>query len=262
MKEIIIDLDKLREPVYPLEFLTSTGTDKTVGEPIIKDIKDIMDSDKTILALSAPQIGINIRIFCIRFNDTIKTFINPIVTKKAGIVIAPETSVSMPGKEILISRPQEVTVVYYTDEFKYEENKLIGPAARVFDQMAQFLDGIVPDTLGLVSDVAQDGSLADLTEEEMNEVVDFYKTKFIPARMQLYKDSVSAEEQKAFDQLKLAEDIINGRAKIVESEAEVKARINANKQAVKSVAMSGRINQLNKKAENRAQLAHYLQRKK
>jgi hypothetical protein len=29
----------------------------------------------------------------------------------------------MPGKEILITRPEELTVVYYTEDFKYEENK-------------------------------------------------------------------------------------------------------------------------------------------
>ena len=39
----------------------------------------------------------------------------------------------MPGKEI-IARPEEITVVYYTDDFKYEENKLVGPAAAIFDQ--------------------------------------------------------------------------------------------------------------------------------
>ena len=48
----------------------------------------------------------------------------------------------MPGQEILITRPEEITIVYYNDEFKYEENKLLGAAARLFDQSAQLLESL------------------------------------------------------------------------------------------------------------------------
>ncbi len=156
---IITTLEKLQKPAEPLKFLTEKGIEKEEGETIVKQLKSILEADKTLAALAAPQIGIDKRIFCMRFKDTIKTFINPVVTKKLNYVIRPETFSSMPGKEILITRPEEITVVYYTSEFKYEENKLLGVAARVFDQNCQLLDGITPDVLGLVSDVEEDGTL-------------------------------------------------------------------------------------------------------
>ena len=122
----------------------------------------------------------------------------------------------MPGKEILISRPDEITVVYYTDEFKYEENKLLGPAARLFDQNAQLLDGITPDMLGLVSDIAEDGSLADLTDEEFKEMTDIYK-KYVSAKVKALEADIAENEElnKQYTQLKFTESVINGRASVV-----------------------------------------------
>ena len=125
MKKIRTHLKKLSIPSEPLTFLTDQGPQTEEGIKIISEIKKVMEKDESILALSAPQIGINKRIFCLRFNDQIKTFINPIITKKKGIIVAVETCASMPGKEIVVGRPEEITVVYYNDDFKYEDNKLI-----------------------------------------------------------------------------------------------------------------------------------------
>ena len=72
MEQIITDLSILAEPTEPLKFLTDTGVDKKEGDEIIAKIKGVMEENKTILALTAPQIGIKSKIFCIRFNDIIK----------------------------------------------------------------------------------------------------------------------------------------------------------------------------------------------
>ena len=87
MELIITDLEKLSQPSEPLTFLTETGAKTEEGTEIIDKIKEVMNSKPDILALSAPQIGINKRIFCLRFNDQVKTFINPIITKKKGLNI-------------------------------------------------------------------------------------------------------------------------------------------------------------------------------
>ena len=65
----------------------------------------LLEGDANLMAISAPQIGIEKRIFCIKFNDEIKTFINPIITKKSDYKIVTETC-SMPGKRNL-SRAQK-----------------------------------------------------------------------------------------------------------------------------------------------------------
>lgn len=257
-QQIITDVKKLAVSAAPLQFLTEQGVEKEEGTEIISKIKESMEADKTILALSAPQIGINSRIFCIRFNDIIKTFINPIVTKKDKYEIRPESFVSMPGKEILITRPEELTVVYYTDEFKYEENKLLGAAARLFDQHYQLLDGILPSELGLVSDVETDGSLADLSEEEIKQVTEIYK-QFIKVKTEALQKEIreNPELEKQYNSLKFTEKVINGDAAIVSGDGSPKT--NKKAQAIAAISLK-KAEQANK-AAHRAQLNNFLRNK-
>lgn len=258
MVEIIKDLEKLTSAAAPLQFLTEQGTMKDEGLDIISKLKEAMEADKTILALTAPQIGINSRIFCIRFNDQIKTFINPIVTKKSKYEIKPESFVSMPGKEILITRPEELTIVYYTEEFKYEENKLLGAAARLFDQSCQLLDGVTPAELGLVSDVEEDGSLADLTEEEITQVIKIYK-QFIKAKADALQKEIKddPEVEKAYRQLQFTEKVINGEAFVIEDEETAQTRKAAKQVAAKSMLSAANA----EKQFNNAQRKQFLSRK-
>lgn len=224
MKRLITDIAKITGPSEPFTFLKDTGIPqekKDEAAEIINNLKKVIETKK-LTALSAPQIGINKRIFCIKFDDQIKTFINPIVTKKSRVVILPETFASMPGKEILIARPEEVTVIYYTEEFKYEDNKLMGAAAQLFDQQCQVLDGIMPAELGMVSDVEQDGSLSDLSDEERIELVEYYKKEFIPTKLKAVKDTITEEESSEYKKLKFTEDVINGRAQIAETPPEIR----------------------------------------
>lgn len=219
MTDTINNFEAPREAAEPLKFLTEKGIEKEEGEQIIAALKEVMEANKWIVMLTAPQIGYNKRIFCIRFKDVIKAFVNPVITKKTGSKIGPETCLAMPGKEILISRPEEITAVYYTDAFKYEDNKLLGIAARLFDQGAQLLDGILPDELGLVSDVEEDGSLWDLTDEEMQTLVGYYK-QFVAAKQKALEESMAdEEEQKAYRSLKFSENVINGRAQVISDDA-------------------------------------------
>jgi hypothetical protein len=198
-----------------------------------------MNTNTELLALAAPQIGINKRIFCLRFNDQIKTFINPIITKKKGLNIVVETCASMPGKEIVIGRPEEITVVYYNDEFKYEDNKLVGIAASMFDQQAQILDGVLPSELGLVSDIVEDGKIED---SDLAEIIPFYKDTFLPSKLEGLKQAIDADEEasKAYNQLKFTEGVINGRIAVIEPEEETAKRAKAKKAANKAMLQAGR----------------------
>jgi peptide deformylase len=234
MESIIYDVDVLSVPSEPLTFLTEQGAKTEEGESIIKKIRKVMEASPEMLALSAPQIGINKRIFCLRFNDQIKTFINPIITKKKGLNIVIETCASMPGKEIVIGRPEEITVVYYNDEFKYEDNKLVGAAASMFDQQAQVLDGVLPSELGLVSDIEEDGKIE---ESDLAEIIPFYKDTFLPTRLASLKEVISTDEeaQKYFNHLKFTEGVINGRNAVIEPEEETAKRAKARKAANRAI---------------------------
>ena len=248
MESIIYDIDMLTVPSEPLTFLTEQGAKTEEGEEIVSKIKEVMEANPELLALSAPQIGIKKRIFCLRFNDQIKTFINPIITKKKGLNIVIETCASLPGKEIVIGRPEETTVVYYNDEFKYEDNKLIGVAASMFDQQAQILDGVLPNELGLVSDIKEDGKIDD---SDLAEIIPFYKDTFLPSRLEGLKQAIESDEEssKAFTQLKFTEGVINGRITVVEPEKETSKRTKAKKAANKAILSMGKAEALAHKAD-------------
>lgn len=248
MQTIITNIEELLQPAEPLTFLTETGTQTEEGNEIIKKIKEVMTENPDILALSAPQIGINKRIFCLRFNDQIKTFINPIITKKSGLNIIIETCASMPGKEIVIGRPTEITVVYYNEDFKYEDNKLLGVAASIFDQQAQLLDGITPNEVGMVSDIAEDGKIE---EEDMEEIVSFYKGTFLPSKLEALNTVIAEDKalEKSFKELKFTEGIINGRIVIVESEEDANKRSKAKKVANKAISYVNKADKAAQKAE-------------
>lgn len=253
MEQIITDVEKLTLPAEPLTFLTKEGAQTEEGLEIINKIKKVMEKDNNILALSAPQIGINKRIFCLRFNDQIKTFINPIIIKKKGLNITVENFISMPGKEIVIGRPEEITVVYYNEEFKYEDNKLLGAAASIFDQQAQLLDGVLPSELGLVSDIELDGKINDT---DLPEIIPFYRDTFLPSKLANLTEAISNDEEahKAFKQLKFTEGVINGRNAVLESEAETDKRTRAKKAANKAILNMRRI----EKAEQKRDFTNYV----
>ena len=255
MNEIIYNLDDLMTPSEPLTFLSENGAQTEEGTEIINKIKKVMENDKALLALAAPQIGINKRIFCLRFSDQIKTFINPIITKKKGLNIVVESCASMPGKEIVIGRPEEITAVYYNDEFKYEDNKLIGASASLFDQQAQILDGVLPSELGLVSDIEQDGKIED---SDLAEIIPFYKDTFLPSKLQNLKQAIDSDEDaaKAFNQLKFTEGVINGRIAVVESDKEAKNRAKAKKAANKAIFKAS----ASEKAINKAEFKNFVNR--
>jgi hypothetical protein len=165
----------------------------------------------------------------------------------------------MPGKEILISRPEEITVVYYTMNYKYEENKLLGIAARLFDQQCQLLDGILPSELGLVSDVAEDGSLADLEETEINELIEFYKN-YVKVKLNSMKAQIETDEEaaKKYKELMFTEKVIDGTIKVISDDVAKpgqKAAVN------KVVAMSMKNTADFEKANRRAELKRFLNKK-
>ena len=258
---MITDLELLRQAAEPLKFISENGIEKEEGAEIISKIKEALEADTNILAIAAPVLGFNKRIFGIKFADSIKIFIDPIITKKNQIRIAPETFVGMPGKEILISRPEEITAVYYTEEFKYEENKLLGAAARLFDQQTQLLDGILPDDLGLVSDVETDGSLADLSESEIAELIEFYK-QYVQLKVSKLQSEIEADPEMSeqYKQLAFTEKVINGKAALVAKDGTELKQQTQNKAQAKAALKIKQITNADK-AQNTVQLKQFLNRK-
>lgn len=219
MDRIITNLEKLREPSEPLKFIDKDGQHIEEGKEILAQLTSVFEQNPNVIALAAPQIGINKRIFGIRFNETLKFFINPIITKKSGLVIAPEIFLSAPGKEYFIGRPKEVTVIYTNQDFAYEDNKLLDGAARIFDQMIQLLDGVLPSDLGLESDTELDGSLANASEEELAEYCEIWK-QYVKIKLSKLEEEINSNEisKNVYQELRLSEMVINGKVAVYEEE--------------------------------------------
>jgi hypothetical protein len=154
----------------------------------------------------------------------------------------------MPGKEIVIGRPDEVTVVYYNEDFNYEDNKLVGVGASLFDQQAQILDGVLPSELGLVSDIVEDGKIEDA---DLAEIIPFYKDTFLPSKLNCLKTAIEADKDiaKAYQHLKFTEGVINGRIAVLEPEEETAKRAKAKKAANKAIASANKAERAMQQAE-------------
>ena len=110
----------------------------------ISELKSTIQAND-LVALSAPQIGYNCRIFCVRFEKAIKTFINPILTDIKGLELSRETDISMANKarEYIRVRHNNVTVTYLTPTGKVESAKLIGASATLIQREIDYLDGLL-----------------------------------------------------------------------------------------------------------------------
>lgn len=258
--EILKNFDSLT-PSEPIKFITNEGYNSEEVDKVVAALKETLEARPDLVALAAPALGMNVRAFCIRFNDIIKTFINPVITKKTGVRVILETCNLLPGKEIVIGRPEEITVVYYTDELKYEENKLLGTAAAIFDQQEQLLNGILPSELGLVSDIEVDGAI---TEEDWPAVFKFYTETFLPAKLKMAKELIGKDEEtaKVYRELSFTEGVINGRIQVVESEAESSARTRAKRAAAKSLHIAGAQMANQQKAEFKTYVNKVIKKKK
>lgn len=248
MAKILTELDELRVPAEPLRFLTEEGAETEESDKIIAALHETLEENPDLIAISAPQIGMNYRAFCLRFNDGIKTFINPIATKKSGIKIGVETCASMPGKEIIVGRPEEVTIIYHTENLKYEDNKITGVAAALADQQLQILDGVYPDALGLVSDIESEGRI---TDEDMPAICEFYAKQFLPVKLKAAEEMIAQDEEsnKAYSNLKFTESVINGRAQIIESDEDAATRAKLKRNERKAIAKMNSAHKSSQKAE-------------
>ena len=145
MKEIITDLEKLSERCDEIDIRKENEEMRT----IILELKDTLRNHKNGVGLAAPQIGYNKRIFVINFNGDIRTFINPIISNAKGLTLSREACLSLPGKEYIRPRNNNITVVYQTPLGKTESRQIVGRAATIFQHELDHLDGLTLADIGL-----------------------------------------------------------------------------------------------------------------
>lgn len=191
-KEIITDYEKLGdwcEVIHPQK-------EGKLCQQIIGELKATI-REHDLEYLTAPQIGYNKRIFCIRFSkDDIRSYINPSIYNMAKITVARETCNSIPDKRFIIPRYDCVEFIYYKPLGKDPEaTKVVGRTAHVVHHCVDHLDGLLTSDIGLEIDDMFDAA----TDEERAEVVKMYLETLDIRQKQLREEIDSDEDLKKMD---------------------------------------------------------------
>ncbi len=156
--------------ILPIE----TGTDnpilrqKTqkvpkVTKDILKLLKDMEDTlkDEGGLGIAANQVGHALRMCLAKFNGKINVLINVEITwrgEKTDIV--EEGCLSLPGIDIKVERPTEITIKYLNEKGEEQERKLSDVDARIVQHEVDHLDNI------LISDYQKHASLSTIDNQQ------------------------------------------------------------------------------------------------
>jgi len=210
-RKIIIDKTKL-----------NVRADETIledEEKLTKDIeaiKNVLYNNKELVSLSAPQIGINSRMFCIKFaNGDIRTFINPMIIHTEGGHLSRETCASIPDKEFIVVRSNKIEATYQTPMGVVETNMFEGAPCEVFQQMVHLLDGVLIDDIGLELIEGWDES----TDSEREEVINMYLDSLKSRSEELHNEISSTPALKELDDaIEFMTGVATGKVKLEDEE--------------------------------------------
>lgn len=215
VKEIITDEIALSERAVEIDVRTQA----TEMREIVKALKDTMRANN-LSSLSAPAIGYNRRIFCIDFKDSeIKTFINPIIAQAKGMQLSIEKCSSIPDKEFMRPRNNDLMIVYQRPTGQIENRQILGMSAIVFQHELDHLDGLLISDVGI--EIDQD--FYDASEEEREEVIAAYLDA-----LDIKRTDVNAEIEKdpelrqISDAAKFMESVYKGETQIEKEPIEEK----------------------------------------
>ena len=166
VKNIITDEAALGEWCVEID----TRKEGKLLQEIILALKATMKAND-LISLTAPQIGYNRRVLCMRFGkNDYRTFINPLIENNTNFQFARETCSSIPGKTFVIPRFNNVKLYFTTPLGKVESTKLSGMSAWKFQHCMDHLNGMLSSDIGLEIDDMFDNA----TDEERAEVLRMY----------------------------------------------------------------------------------------
>lgn len=168
--QIVKDINKFQDRVDEI-----TGeVSYTFVTNVISRLKRGLYQDKDYVALCAPQIGENLRLFVVKTaghdSDKFKVFLNPMIISSEGLHMSMETNASLPGKKFIIPRKDKIHLAYQTPEGRASSETYTGPYAEVLQQMIEMLDGITLEDYGL----ELDESFEKASQKKKQEIIETY----------------------------------------------------------------------------------------
>ena len=179
---------------------------------VITELKEII-KEKNLNCLSAPQIGVNMRVFVINFNGDLQSFVNPIFVPSNDSLVFEyiETCPCLPNRRFIRPRYNDIEIIYSTPLGVPKQSRLVGPSAVAYQYCVDHLNGL------LLSDVALeiDENYDNATEEERIELIKWYKDT-----LEIKKEKLEEEIQKD-EMLKKTSDAIDFMEKVRAGEVKV-----------------------------------------
>lgn len=206
----ILTIDKNELELSQRAIEIDIKTENKLMREIISALKHTIELNN-IVSLSAPAIGYDKRIFCIKFDTEIKTFINPIIIQSKGIQLSREICTSIPGKTFIRPRNNDITVIYQKPSGPSESRQLVGLSAIVFQHELDHLEGLLLSDIGLEID----DDFEKASEEEREEVINYYLDSLDLKRKELEDEIQSNEELKQLSEgIKFMESVYKGETQI------------------------------------------------
>jgi len=139
MKVIDYRDPQLKEKSQPFDFKNPPFDPFEFSQELIKFMYD-----NNAICLTAPQVGIPLRIFGMRGAPENFVCFNPrIVMPSNDQIRLDEISLTYPGLQVKIKRPQHCKVRFATPNGEIRTETYTGMTARAFQQCMDFLDGEV-----------------------------------------------------------------------------------------------------------------------
>ena len=219
MKEIIKIADENNNILNDRAEEIDIRKENALMREIILELKDTLRNHKEGVGLAAPQIGYNKRIFVINFSGDLRSFINPIISEVKGFELSKEGCLSIPGKEFIRPRNNEITVLYQTPLGKIESRKLVGKAAIIFQHEIDHLDGLLISDIGFEIDENYEKA----TEDEKAQIIQKYMDS-LDIKKKAVEDEIQndPELKKQDDAIKFMEALQQGQVQFEKATNDIK----------------------------------------
>lgn len=151
-------------------------SDRTLFKKIVKALADEI-KEKSLLCLTAPEVGYNYRIFAINFNGDIQFFTNPKISRGYSKMKISEkmhfTRERYLEKDYIVFYFDEVVLNYQTVKGLPECNKFISPASDLVQSCVNKLDGIFPSDPEIGLEVLE--GFDNLTDDEQLQIINMFR---------------------------------------------------------------------------------------
>lgn len=159
----------------------------------VSQLKRALYDNQDAVALCAPQIGIDLRLFVVKTSRTeserFKVFLNPLIISSEGLHLSRETNLSLPGKQFIIPRKNKVHVAYQAANGEVGSETYVGAYGEVVQQMIEMLDGITLMDYGFdLDDIGGPEVYDKASKKQQTEVIAMYLDS-----LKVYSSDLAAE---------------------------------------------------------------------